>query len=40
MVTCLYALSLFFQAVLLELEDGLDDVMQCFLCDVCGLDPL
>ena len=37
MVTCLYFLSLFFQAVLLELEDGLDDVMQLFLCDVCGL---
>ena len=27
MVTCLYFLSLFFQAVLLELEDGLEDVM-------------
>ena len=40
MVTSLYVLSLFFQAVLLELEDGLDDVMWCFLCDVCGLDPL
>ena len=40
MVTCLYFLSLFFQAVLLELKDSLGDGMWLFLCDVCGLDPL
>ena len=40
MVICLYFLSLFFQAVLLVLEDSLDDVMQLFLCDVHGLDLL
>ena len=37
MVTCLYFLSLFFQAVLLELEDSLDDVMWLLLCNVHGL---
>ena len=40
MVTCLYFLSLFFQAVLLELYDGLEEVMWVFLCEVCGLDLL
>ena len=40
MVTCFYFLSLFFQAVLLELEDSLDGVVWLLLCDVCGLDLL
>ena len=40
MVTCLYFLSLCFQAVLLELYGGLEDVIQVVLCEVCGLDLL
>ena len=40
MVTCLCFLSLVFQAVLLELWEGLEDVMQVFLCDVPCLDLL
>ena len=40
MVTCLYFLSLVFQAVLLELWESLEDVMQVFLCNVHCLDLL
>ena len=40
MVTCLYYLSLCFQAVLLELYEGLEDVIQVVLCEVCSLDLL
>ena len=39
-VTCLYFLSLCFQAVLLELFEGLEDVIQVILCEVCSLDLL
>ena len=40
MVTSLYFLSLCFQAVLLELYEDLEDVIQVVLCEVCGLDLL
>ena len=40
MVTCLYFLSLFFQAVLLELYVGLEDAIWVALCELCGLDLL
>ena len=40
MMTCLYFLSLCFQAVLLELYEGLEDIIQVVLCRVHGLDLL
>ena len=40
MVTFLYFLSLCFHAVLLELYEGLEDVVQLVLYKVCGLDLL
>ena len=39
-VACLCFLSLVFQAVLLKLWEGLEDVMQVFLCNVPCLDLL
>ena len=40
MVTFLYFLSLCFNAVLLELYEGLEDAVWLALCKVCGLDLL
>ena len=40
MVTCLYFLSLCFQAVFLDLYEGLEDIIWVVLCEVHGLDLL